>query len=291
MVIAVIGATGGTGATLARRLLAGGHPVVAIGRNEARYRASGLAAPFRRVDLAAPDTLRAALADADKIAICVHARFLPAILPALPASLARIVAMGSTRKFTRFPDEAARQVLQGEAAFEAARLPGVLLHPTMIYGALGERNVQRIAAQIRRFGIVPLPAGGRALVQPIHIDDVAACLEAALFRPQAPGRPVVIAGPEPVSYRELVAAIAHAIGRRARILDVPAGILMAGARLTPFLPGVPRVSVAEVRRLTEDKAFDIAEMRARLGVEPVDLATGLARSVAHSAAVGDSARR
>jgi uncharacterized protein YbjT (DUF2867 family) len=276
---------------LARRLLAGGHPIVAIGRNEARFRASGLGAPFRRVDLAAPDTLRAALADTHKIAICVHARFLPAILPVLPATLARIVAMGSTRKSTRFPDEPARQVLQGEAAFEAARLPGLLLHPTMIYGALGERNVQRIAQQIRRFGVVPLPAGGHALVQPIHIDDVAACLEAGLFRPQAPGRPLVIAGPEPLPYRELVAAVARAIGRRVRILDVPAALLMAGARLTPFLPGVPRVSVAEVRRLTEDKAFDIAEMRARLGVEPVDLATGLARSFAHSAAVGDSARR
>ncbi|MBV9750278.1 MAG: hypothetical protein JO157_15845 [Acetobacteraceae bacterium] len=42
------------------------------------------------------------------------------------------------------------------------------------------------------------------------------------------------------------------------------------------LPGLPRVREAELRRLTEDKAFDIAAMRERLGVEPIPLETGLA---------------
>ena len=55
-----------------------------------------------------------------------------------------------------------------------------MLHPTMIYGAQGEDNVQRLAALLRRLPFVPLPGGGRALVQPIHQDDVTRAIRAAL---------------------------------------------------------------------------------------------------------------
>ncbi len=36
-----------------------------------------------------------------------------------------------------------------------------MLHPTMIYGAQGEDNVQRLARLLRRLPVVPLPGGGR----------------------------------------------------------------------------------------------------------------------------------
>ena len=276
--IAIIGASGRAGEALARRLLAQRYGVIAIGRSEARYRELGLRAPFRRVDLSAPDSLAAALADAEAVAVCVHARFLTSILPALPPRLVRIVALGSTRKFTRFPDKAALAVREAEFVFEAAHLPGVMLHPTMIYGARAESNIQRVAAYIRRFGIVPLPGGGQSLVQPIHVDDVAACLEAALVRPTAPGASIVIAGPQAMEYRDMVRAVGRAIGREARILSVPAPLLKTAALLTPVIPGAPRVWPAEVRRLLEDKAFDIAEMQTRLGIVPMDFQTGLART-------------
>jgi hypothetical protein len=50
---------------------------------------------------------------------------------------------------------------------------------------------------------------------------------------------------------------------------------MAAAALTRFLPLVPTVHPAEIRRLLEDKAFDIGAMRQVLGVDPIPLAKGL----------------
>ena len=102
-----------------------------------------------------------------------------AVLAAAPAD-ARFVFLGSTRKFTRWPDAHGNGVLAGEAAFLASGRPGVMLHPTMIYGAQGEDNVQRLAALLRRLPFVPLPGGGTALVQPIHQDDVTRAIRAAL---------------------------------------------------------------------------------------------------------------
>ena len=102
-----------------------------------------------------------------------------AVLAAAPPD-ARFVFLGSTRKFTSWPDAHGNGVLAGEAAFLASGRPGVMLHPTMIYGAQGEDNVQRLAALLRRLPFVPLPGGGTALVQPIHQDDVTRAIRAAL---------------------------------------------------------------------------------------------------------------
>src|SRR6185312_17103994 len=135
--------------------------------------------PARIADLADHAALTTALQGARHVVSCAHARHAPSVLAAAPAG-ARFVFLGSTRKFTRWPDAHGRGVQAGEAAFLASGRAGVMLHPTMIYGAEGEDNVQRLAALLRRLPVVPLPDGGRALVQPIHQDDVTRAIRAAL---------------------------------------------------------------------------------------------------------------
>jgi len=146
----------------------------------------------------------------------------------------------------------------------------------MIYGADGENNVQRLAGLLRRLPVIPLPGGGRALVQPIHQSDVTRCLRAALEVDWAGPHSMVIAGPEPVAYAEFVRAIALAAGLRAPwTVPVPAAVLHALTPLTA-LPGLPRIRGDEVRRLMEDKAFSIDAMRRTLHIDPISLSAGLA---------------
>ena len=263
--IALIGASGRSGAALARALR---RPWRAVVRDAAKWRALGLDAPYAVADLADAPALRAALAGAELVVSCAHARHAPAILAATDAPL---VLMGSTRRHSRWPDAHGDGVRLGEAALFAAGRPGLILHPTMIYGAQGEDNVQRLARLMRRLPLLPLPGGGRSLVQPIHQDDVTRCLLAAVELEHAAPQAIAIAGPQAMAYREFCAAIAHAAGLRPRpVLPVPAGLLMALAPLAR-----PRIAADEIRRLTEDKAFDIGPMRATLGVTPIPLAEGL----------------
>jgi len=273
----LVGASGRTGRIVARLLAAEGHAVVAIGRDAAKL-ALVPAAERRVADAERPDELRAALADARRAATTLHARFAPAALASLPAEIERFVALGSTRAFTRFPDGAAEQVRAAERAL-ADRPWAVLLHPTMIYGAEGENNLRRLVQHLRRTPFAPLPRGGASLIQPVHVDDVARATVAALFGARAPGPPIVVAGPEPMTYAELVRAVGRAIGVRARIVPVPAALLMLAAPLTRFAPGLPTIRRDEVRRLLEDKAFDVTPLRLRLGVEPTPFAEGLERSL------------
>jgi nucleoside-diphosphate-sugar epimerase len=275
----VIGASGRSGLALSASLMADGITVVPVVRNPAKWTAAGSDAP-RRADLEQPGatdaSLRSALADATRIVSCAHARHTPAILASAPAS-ATLVLLGSTRKFTRWPDSHGNGVLAGEAALFAAGRPGVMLHPTMIYGAQGEDNVQRLAALLRRLPVLPLPAGGRFLVQPIHQDDVTMCIRAALALQWRAATSIVVAGPQPIRYADFVRAVAKAAGlRRPLILPFPARPLIAAARLTRHLRVLPTIRPEEIRRLMEDKTFDISDMRETLRVEPIPLAEGLA---------------
>lgn len=275
--VTLVGATGKLGHMVARRLLARGIPVIPVVRSPEKL-APELRAAARRFDVEKSETIAPALEGAKLLASCLHGRHGVDLLRALPKSVERIVLLGSTRIFTRFPDPNVALLLATQDALARCNTPGVMLHPTMIYGAAAENNLQRVAVYIRRFGVIPLPDGGRTLLQPIHVEDVAACVEAALFRIEAPGSPIVVAGPEPISYRDLVLAVGEAIGRRPRILPLPEPLLEAAAGLTALLPFLPRVRRTEIRRLAEDKAFPIEGMQRRLGVQPMALAEGLRRT-------------
>jgi nucleoside-diphosphate-sugar epimerase len=263
--IALIGASGRSGAALARALR---RPFRAVVRDGAKWQARGIEAPFAVADLADAPGLRDALAGASLVVSCAHARHAPAILAATEAPL---VLMGSTRRHSRWPDAHGDGVRLGEAALFAAGRPGIILHPTMIYGAEGEDNVQRLAALMRRLPVLPLPGGGRSLVQPIHQDDVTRCLLAAIALEHGTPQVITIAGPEALPYREFCAAVARAAGMRPRpVLPVPLRPLLSLAPLAR-----PRIAPDELRRLSEDKAFDITAMRETLGVVPIPLAEGL----------------
>jgi nucleoside-diphosphate-sugar epimerase len=271
--IHVIGASGRSGAALARVL---GSRIVPVVRDAAKWAALGFDVPARVGDLTDRPSLVRALADATHVVSCAHARHAADVIAAAPRD-ARLVFLGSTRKFTNWPDEHGNGVLEGEAAFLSSARNGVMLHPTMIYGAQGEDNVRRLAALMRRLPVLPLPNGGRSLVQPIHQSDVTRAILAALERDWSGPHSMVVAGPEAVSYLDFMRAVAVAAGTGLpRVVPVPAGPLVALAALTRLSPGLPTVTGAEVRRLLEDKDFDIGSMRGVLGFSPLSLSEGLA---------------
>ena len=278
MIPHVVGASGRSGLALCRALAGDEQSFSPVVRDPGKWQAAGLPHVPVVADLRDSAALARALADATLVVSCAHARHTAAILRAAPAR-ARFVLLGSTRKFTRWPDPHALGVLEGEAAFKQSARPGVMLHPTMIYGAQGEDNVQRLARLLRRLPVVPLPGGGRALVRPIYQEDVTRCLRAAMAREWRGPESLIVAGADRVSYAEFVRAVAQAAGlRRPRIVPVSAGLLQRVAPLTRWVPGLPVIRAEEVQRLMEDKTFGIDPMQRLLGVAPFGLTEGLRRT-------------
>jgi uncharacterized protein YbjT (DUF2867 family) len=246
-------------------------------RNPTKWAVSGLPGAVMAADITDAAALRAALGEATRVVSIVHAIHTQAILTAAPH--ARLVLLGSTRRFSRIPDAHGAAVAAGEHALLASGRSGVMLHPTMIYGGPDDGTVQRLAALLRRFPVLPLPGGGRSLVQPIHRSDVVRAILAALARDWPGPQALVIAGPTPLPYAAFVRAVARAARVPFRlIVPLPVGPMLALAHLTARVPGFPRARADEIRRLAENKAFDIAGMVSVLGLTPISLTEGLARA-------------
>lgn len=273
----IFGATGRVGRLLVAKVHSAGHGVATVGRRKSALDA--LPGESLVLDLSARDQHRDFIRADDIVINAVHARFTHTIGEMCPKDIARYVVIGSTRYRTRFPDEKAAEVIAAAQYLEArSKLPWVLLHPTMIYGAKGENNVQRMAALIRRFHVIPLPNGGRALIQPVHVADVVSSILNAAAKPCIDGETIHLGGPAAVSYADFLHAIAAANGTWVRVVTLPPSLLRLVAGLTGVVPGIPTVKDAEAQRLLEDKAVDISAMRVLLGVAPRSLDQGLSET-------------
>src|SRR5699024_643527 len=118
----------------------------------------------------------------------------------------RVLALGSTGVHDKrdSADPADRDVAQRLAAaearlFETAAARGTaatVLRPTLIYGGGRDRSLTPLAALARRLRVLPLPRSARGMRQPVHVDDVAAAVVAALAAPAAHGRAFDLPGGE-----------------------------------------------------------------------------------------------
>jgi uncharacterized protein YbjT (DUF2867 family) len=174
------------------------------------------------------------------------------------AGVRRVISLSSTRRFTQFPERTARMVIAGEAAFAASGLDWTVLRPSMIFGGDRDNNLEKLVRWLRKCPVLPLPGGGRNLVQPVFTWDVVDAIVRALERPETTvGRALTLAGPRAMTQRELYEIVGRALGRKVILVPVPFGLMLAGAGLLEKTQRRPLITRDQVRRTLEDKAFDI----------------------------------
>lgn len=283
--VLVTGATGHTGSRLVSALLDRGFSVRILTRGPDRLRLS----VRRRVevvrgDITEPEILREAVRGVGAVVAVTHIKFAPVIIAAMKAEgVRRGIFMSSTRRFTRFVEETARQVMGGEAAVEGSGLDWTIIRPTMIYGGKHDNNLQRLLQQLRGMPVFPLPAGGRMLWQPVFTWDVVSALIAALEGEHTIGKAYTVAGPEPISYKEMLETIIEEAGLRTVLVPVPLGPLKPLVKVYEKVSRRPRVGYDQILRLQEDKDFDIREARRDLNFDPISFREGIRRKLDGSA--------
>ena len=103
-----------------------------------------------------------------------------------------------------------------------------IVRPTWVFGGDGDILTNNIAWVLRRMPIFALPGSGRYLVQPVHIDDLAAICTASA---RADGDAALDAvGPETLGFDELVQAVRSAVGARTPIIHVPPRVMSVASR-------------------------------------------------------------
>lgn len=103
-------------------------------------------------------------------------------------------------------------------------LQWAVVRPTLVFGP-GDILINNIAWLLRRMPFFVMPERGSYRVQPVAGEDVA---EIATWAAGQPANLTVdAAGPEVMTYAELVDSVAIAVHRRPRIVNMPAGLTLA----------------------------------------------------------------
>jgi len=164
------------------------------------------------------------------------------------AGVARIVHVSIANPSIDSPLPYYRGKALVEQALATAGVPFAIVRPTFFFGGGRDILANNIAWILRRTPLFVVPGDGRYLVQPIHVDDLARiCLQAAQ------GRTDVImdaAGPDTMSFDQLVRAIRHAVGGHTPILHAPPAAMAALAHALGFVVRDVVLTADEIRGLT-----------------------------------------
>lgn len=145
---------------------------------------------------------------------------------------------------------------------QAARLGmrWTILRPTLIYGAGIDRSLTPIVARARRVRLFPIPMA-HGMRQPVHADDIAQAVMAALHTDAAAGKTIEIGGGERLDYAQMFKRVHASMAERTVPLYLPAAALR-------LLAALARPARGPVSRLEQDLIADNGPLQALLGVRP-----------------------
>ncbi len=170
--------------------------------------------------------------------------------------------------------------LRADDALAALPIEWAVLRPSLVHGP-GSQSAA-LFATLAVMPVVALPGRGTQRLQPIHVYEVAEA--AARLLESADGWRAVheLAGPAPMSYREMLMAYREARGAPPALwLNVPLPLMLLGALMAELLP--QRVYCRETLRLLECGSVPADNAAPRLlGRSPTGLARGLQIAAAAS---------
>jgi uncharacterized protein YbjT (DUF2867 family) len=272
-VILLTGATGTVGSALLRRLTAEGRPVRALVRDGQRLGDQRVRVQIALGDLSDPPSFRNALRGVDTVVhLAASIRDQPRgsieeLNAVATLRLVRAAERAGVQRFVFFSALNARHYSRtrffrakalAEEAVEASSLESTIFRPSIIYTP-GDPWLT-LLDRLSRLPAVPVSGSGKAEYQPVWAEDVA---DAVMNSLAASGSTYELAGPEVMSYNDIVRTVLRAERRRRRLLHVPLPIVRASLRVLPIATW-EEAELLEEPMVTERGTADIE----KLGVSP-----------------------
>jgi NADH dehydrogenase len=243
--ILITGGTGFVGQTVVRELLALGYKVRLLVRDPER------AARFQgdpRVeviqgDALRPETLPAAMAGAHGVVHLIgiiaetsrvtfeqaHVEATRNLLAAAkPSGVTRWVQVSAVGTRNEARSRYHKTKWQAEELARQSGLDWTIFRPSLIYGTREQDRLLRLLrtllswpVDLLLFKSFPLLNGGRVLIQPVSVNEVAHCVARAMAKEASIGQTYELVGPVAMSWREMILKVAHFLGQKCSYEEIP----------------------------------------------------------------------
>jgi uncharacterized protein YbjT (DUF2867 family) len=293
--VALAGGSGFIGRAIALRLLAGGINVRVLTRNpdSARARLDLPGVEFVGVDIGLPALLKQGLRGADAVVDAIQFDGYPVENPRRGLTFERIDYGGAIALIAAAKQAGVQQFIyiSGAAVDENSTHPGfrskgraerairesgltyTIFRPSLVYGP-EDKVVNGLARALRFAPVFGVPGTGRQKVQPVLVDDLAACVMLAVLGRGRNGT-YEIGGPDLMTFDEMMRIIMDASGHRRPLFHIPEGVMRGVGGLLEKLPK-PLLSRDAVTFVTADNACNIKPLIDEFGINLTPARIGMA---------------
>jgi nucleoside-diphosphate-sugar epimerase len=281
--ILLTGATGFTGSHVLELLLAGGYRPRCLVRPSSsidHLREAGVETVGG--DLGDEDSLAAAMKGVDTLLNTASLGFGHAaglVSAAERAGVRRAVFISTTAIFTSLNARSRSVRVAAEESVRQSTLQQTILRPTMIYGTARDRNMARLIRFLKRSPVIPVVGSGRSLQQPVHVQDVASAMVAAMETDAAIGHAYNLSGAVPLTFVQVISTITKLLGRKVVRVHLPVRPVLFALRVAERARLPLPVKEEQILRLNEDKAFDYDAAARDFGYAPIPFAEGVRRQL------------
>ncbi|HEX4734277.1 MAG TPA: NAD(P)H-binding protein [Thermoleophilaceae bacterium] len=251
--ILLTGATGNVGSALLHRLVADGHPVRALVRDPRRLGPDRVRVQIALGDLSDASSFRHALRGVKTV---IHLAAAIRDQERQGATIEEVNALGTLRlvraaeragveRFIFFsaigaslhsPSRFFRAKAQAEVAVEESSMQTTTFAPSIIYSP-GDPWIT-LLGRLAVLPLVPISGSGRAMYEPIWSHDAAAAVVGVLgLNGDQPHQRLELAGPQRLSYDDIVRTYLGVKHRRRRLVHVPLPVVRWGLKAVEEVQG------------------------------------------------------
>ena len=172
-----------------------------------------------------------------------------------------------------------RSKLEAEQSIKKSGMKWLILRPSEVYGHREDDSINRLIRWIQRYIFVPVLGTGTCKLSPVFIDDVVSAIAVSIFNKELENETIVLAGPEELTYDDLVDRVAAYFGVKRFKLHLPAGLIRLGITVMPKL-GMNILVPDQISRLLCNKSFGIDLAKEKLDYSPRILEEGIKSTTA-----------
>jgi NADH dehydrogenase len=159
---------------------------------------------------------------------------------------------------------------EGEVRVAGSGLDYTILRPSVIFGR-GDEFLTALAGLVRLGPVVPVIGPGKNRMQPIAVEDTARCIAASVGNSLVKGRVIDLAGPDRLSYNDLLDEVARAMDRRIQRIHIPTALAWPAVAMMQGLLPRPPVTTGQLRMLAIRNVSEGREVEEAFGFTPKPL--------------------
>ncbi len=158
------------------------------------------------------------------------------------------------------------------------KMKWTIIRPSLAYNSYGGQEFMMYMDYLKKFPVVPFIGDGKAIKNPVHVDDLMAGFLAIPNNPKSYGKTYALCGGEEITIEELGKLMLKHQGVSKKFVHLPLPLCKLLASVMGATMKNPPLTWNAIAGITQNANPDWSDAREDLGYNPIGVREGLQRS-------------